>query len=270
MKFSYTIRLGLVFVCLLLLSCKSEFERVRESGEAERIFAKANEYYDNEEYLKANTLFELVLNQYRGRTEAEDLFYRYAYTHYYMRRYVSAAYWFENFSKTFANSDKREDAEFMIGYSYYELSPSFRLDQKYTREAVTAFQKFVNYFPQSNRVSECNGLIDGLRRKLEKKAFDSAQLYYNIGNYKAALHSFENLLKDYPETPDAETIRYLIVKASYDLALNSIYEKKKDRYFDVVKYFEEFNKKFPESERLKELRILKDRSLKEIKSLNNV
>jgi outer membrane protein assembly factor BamD len=270
MKTSYIIRIGFICFCFLVLACKSDFEKVRESGNAEQIFAKANEYFDSEEYLKANTLFELVLNQYRGRKEAEDLFFRYAYTHYHLRRYVSAAYWFENFSKTFANSDRREETEFMIGYSYYRLTPSFRLDQKYTKEAITAFQKFVNYFPQSSRVSECNTLIDEMRRKLEKKAFDSAQLYYNIGNYKAALHSFENLLKDYPETPDTEMIRYLIVKASYDLAANSVYEKKKDRYMDVVKYFEEFDKRFPNSDKLKELRILRDRSQKEIKTLNDV
>ncbi len=264
-------QLVIMLFCLVgLVSCKSEFEKVRESTNPEEIYSKANAYFDNGDYLKANTLYELVLTHYRGRQEGELLYYRYAETQFELRRYVTAAYYFEQFSKTYANSDKREDSGFMIANSYRQLSPSFRLEQQYTEKSIAAFQKFVNYHPQSSRVPNCNKLMDEMRAKLEKKAFDSAELYYKMSNYKAALHSFENLLKDYPETPDAEKIRYLIVKASYYLAADSYYERKKERFQNVLSSYAEFIKRYPRSTYKKELDLLINKSNQELKNLENV
>ena len=129
----------------------------------------------------------------------------------------------------------------------------------------------MNYHPQSDRVEDCNKLIDEMRRTpWRKKEFDSAELYYKMSNYKAALHSFENLLKDFPETPDAERIRYLIVKASYNLAVDSYFELKKERFQRVIKKHESFVKRYPTSEYKKELDILLNKSEQEIKKLDNV
>ena len=253
-----------------LVSCKSDFEKVRESGDMETVYAKANQYYENEDYLKANTLYELVLSFYRGRKEGEQLFYNYANTQFKLKRYVTAAYYFERFSATYANSPLREEADFMVGNSYYKMSPSFRLEQQYTEKAIAAYQKFVNYHQQSPRIAACNDLIDEMRRKLEKKAFDSAELYYKMSNYKAALHSFENLLKDYPETPDAENIRFLIVKASYNLAVDSYYEKKQERFVNVVTAYKAYMKRYPKSKNKKELDILFNKTEDQLKNLRNV
>ena len=264
-------QLVIVVFCMLgLMSCKSEFEKTRESADPEQIYAKANEYYESEDYLKAGTLFELVLANYRGKKEGEELFYRYANTQFELGRFVTAAYYFERFGTTYANSPKKEEADFMVAHSYRQLSPSFRLEQTYTEKAITAYQKFVNFHPQSDRVQKCNSLIDEMRRKLERKAFDSAELYYKMANYKAALHSFENLLKDYPETPDAERIRYLIVKAGYNLADNSYYDKKKERFSSVLDTHAAFVKRYPTSEYKKELDILLQKSEQQLKKLDNV
>ncbi len=245
-------------------------ERVCESNDPEPTLALADQYYEEGNYFQASTLYELVLSHYRGRSEAERIYYRYADTHFRLGKYVTAVYYFERFSLTYANSELRELSDFMIANSYYELSPSFRLDQQYTEKAITAYQQFVNYHPTSERVGKANDIIDELRRKQEKKAFDGAELYYNMGNYKSALHSFQNILKDYPETPDAERIRYLIVKASYDLAHNSYYEKKEERFEDVITNFDIFKKHYKASKYLNELEVLKGKSIDQLNSLKDV
>ena len=259
-----------ILALLFLFSCRSEFEKVRERGNPEDILALAHKSFESEEYFKANTLYDLVRNQYRGTKEAELLYYRFAQTHYHMRQYVSAGFYFENFAKVYANSEYAEEAQFMVGNSYYALSPAFRLEQSHTQKAIDAYQRFANFNPTSERVAECNKRIDELRKKLEDKAFDSAILYFNVKNYKAALHSFENLLKDYPESSRNEEIRYLIVKASFDLAANSRYELKKERFRKVGERFELFNKKFPNSSYTNELRNLVDKSKEEIKNIKDV
>lgn len=262
--------LMLMLLVALAVACKSPYEKVRESGDPDAILAAANKFYEEEDYLKANTLYELILANFRGKKEGEELFFRYAKTQYNLGNYLTAAYYFERFSATYANSSLREESDFSIAEAYHQMSPSYRLDQQYTDKAMEAYQRFVNFHPQSSRVDECNKVIDELRRKMEKKAFDSAELYYRMSNYKAALHSFESLLKDYPETPDAENIRYLVTKAAYNLAVDSYYEKKKERFEKVLDYHAAFVKRYPTSKHKSELDLLLTKSKAELKKLNDV
>ena len=104
----------------------------------------------------------------------------------------------------------------MAAYSNYQLSPSFRLDQQYTNQAINQLQNFINTYPNSERLSDANALIDELRKKLEQKAFDSGILYYDIRQYASAIQALENLLKDFPETSRAAEVRYYIVKTEFE------------------------------------------------------
>ena len=257
-----------VFILLIgIVGCKSEFEKIRTSGDADTIYKTAIQYYEDREYLRAQTLIELILGVYRGKPELEDLYFKYAYTYFYLESYTLAAYYFENFSNTFSTSILREEADYMTAYSYYKLSPSFRLDQGDTESAINEFQLFVNTYPDSERVEECNQLMDILRQKLEKKAFATAELYYDLKQYQAATQSFENLLKDFPETQNTEQIRYRIVESYFYLADNSIFEKRKERYEAAKLAAEDFLNKYTDSEFRKSVKNILDNS---ILALNNI
>lgn len=266
-------RLSISFLFLSLLfgftACKSEFEKIRASGDTDLISKKAFEYYKNEDYQRAQALFELVIPAYRGRPELEDIYYDYAYTYYNLRRYILANYYFKNFSSTFPSSEKREEADFMAAFSNYHMSPSFRLDQSYTQKAIDEFEVFVNTYPNSDRIKECNRLIDEMRLKLEKKTFDEGLLYFNLRQYQAATVTFENLLKDFPETKNAEQVRYYICKASYDLAKNSIFDKQEDRFQVTKGYADDYLSKYDDGLYRKEIQGIFDESVSKLKSINN-
>ena len=257
-------------VVLLTSSCRSEFEKIRTSNDAALIFKKALDYYEEEEYQKAQSLFELAISGYRGKREAEDISFKYAYTFFHTGRYILAAYHFKNFSQTFSTSPRREESDFMVAYSNYQLSPSFRLDQTYTEEAIDAFQLFANTYPQSERVKQANRLIDEMRKKQEIKNFETAKLYYDLRRYQAAMHSFENLLKDFPDTEAAERIRYLIIDSAYLLAINSFFEKKQERLNDAVEKATKFIDRYPESEYVDEVQQILNNSNKNLNQIANV
>lgn len=260
---------GLILV-VAFTSCKSEFEKIRASGDAQTLHKKAFEYYEQEEYQKAQTLFELVISTYRGKKEAEELYFRYAYTYYHLGSYILASYYFKNFSQTYSTSQYRQESDFMTAYSNYQLSPTFRLDQTYTLQAIEGLQLFVNTYPQSERVRECNRLIDEMRRKMEKKAFEEGQLYYDIRQYQSSMHSFENLLKDFPDTDNAEKIRYMIIKATYLLAENSVVDKQIERYNETREKATEFATRYPNSEYVKEINSILESLSKKLNQQNNV
>ena len=84
-------------------------------------------------------------------------------------------------------------------------------------------------------------------KKLEKKAFSEGQLYFDISQYQASIQVFENMLKDFPETSDAELVRFTILKAEYLLAENSIYEKQAERFKLVLDKQKDLTDKFPKT-----------------------
>ena len=258
----------LVYTAVLLSSgCKSEFEKIRVSGDPNLILQKAFVFYEDKKYQKAQTLFDLVISNLRGQKDAEKASYQYAYTHYYLKQYLLGAYYFKTFSNTFTSSPLREEAAYMSAYCNYLQSPTYRLDQGSSLAAIEEFQIFVNLFPNSKRVEECNGLIDELRRKLEEKSFAEGQLYFDLRQYQSAVISFDNLLKDYPESPDAERVRFLIAKANFLLSENSIVEKKEERYQEAIKRCEEFIAKYPGGKYTKEVQLIKKESQKDLKKL---
>ncbi len=254
---------------LLLASCKTEFEKLRASGDVKTLTTKAFEYYEQEEYNKAQILFESILGSIRGKTESEKAYFYYAYTQYHQQKYILASFYFKDFSSKFLNSEFREEAEFMTAFSHYKLSPSHRLDQTYSEKSIEGFQLFVNTYPNSTRVEECNKLIDNLRKKQEIKAYAEGELYFNLKNYESAVKSFENLLKDFPETTDSEKVRYMIIRSFYLYAENSFVSKQPERFKEVVDRMEEFNDKYPKSRFSKEITTISKNTNKIIKELRN-
>lgn len=262
MKFYHYI---LVFSYLFLASCKSEFEALRTSNQPEKIYTAANKYFDQKEYDKAIALYDIVIQYYRGRMEAEDLFYKYAYAHYHQGDFILASTYFKNYSATFANSINKQEAEYMAAYSNYRLSPNYKLDQSYTAKAIEGFEEFINLYPNTERAELANRLIDDMRRKLEQKSFAQGELYFKIGQYQAAVTSFQNTLKDFPESKKVEEIRFLILKSSFILASNSIYEKQIERYNETLGHYNTFIKKHPKSKLSKDARVIEKETLAELK-----
>ncbi len=241
-KANFIVIVVLSSICFFT-SCTTEFEKIRTSNDPKAILSKAHEYYEAKNYVNAQTLYELAIQYFRGKTEAEELFFKYAYTFYHTGEYISASHYFNNFATTFYNSKYKEEAAYMSAYSHYKLSPNFKLDQSYSLKAIDAFQEFINNFPESSRAIESNKLMDEMRLKLEKKAFAQGELYYNIGQYQAAVVSFQNMIKDFPGAASEEKARYLLVMSSFVLAENSVIDKRKERFEEALKMANKYQNK---------------------------
>ncbi len=257
----------LIGLIICLSSCSTEFERVRTSNDPKLILTKANEYYKDKEWVSAQTLYELAVQFYRGKAEAEEIFFNIAYTYYHTGEYITASHYFSNFVSTFYNSKNKEEADFMAAYSHYKLSPNYKLDQSHSQKSVEALQSFVNKYPDSKRIPECNKLMDEMRKKMEKKAHQQGLLYYKLGQYQSAVKSFEILLKDYPGSAFETEAKYLLVKSSFELAENSIEEKREERYNETIDYCKKYMDKFKDKKLNKEIKEIYQKSLSNIKKI---
>jgi len=259
----------ILFVLTSFIACKSSYERVRTSNDPARMLKEANAYFEKEDYIKAQGLYDQIIPFYRGKKEAADLFYNYTYTYYHLGQYVLSAHYFNSYTKTFYNSPHKEEMAFMSAFSNYKMSPNFKLDQTPSETAVDELQSYINSYPNSDRIEECNELIDELRAKMEKKSFEQGKLYFDLKNYQSAMTSFEDTLKDFPETKRAEEIKFFIVQSSEQLARNSIYEKKKGRLADTIEKCNSFKARYPDSGKNVELDNIIDFCNKELKRFVN-
>ncbi len=134
-------------------------------------------------------------------------------------------------------------------------------------EAIKELQLFINIYPHSKRVPECNELIDKSREKLELKDYKIAKLYYRMGDFAAAIISFQNILKDFPESVHREEILFHILKAYHKYALLSVKEKQYERFSSTSLAFQDFIKEYPVSKFFGEAKTLNDRTKEELKQL---
>ncbi len=257
--------LWLLLLVPLMWSC-SEYQKLLKSDNYDLKLEKAKEYYEEEDYYRAMSLLEELRSIYRGSNEAEEITYLLGHCHYAQREYTLAAYYFKTFAASYPFSEKAEDANFTAANCFYLIAPSSSLDQTYTRRGIDELQLFIENYPKSEYRDSANKLIDNLHNRLVEKAYNNAVLYYQIGNYKAAITALKNVLIEYPDTKYREKIFYYILKSSFDLAEKSIENKKKERYESTIQEYYTLIDNYPESEYIKEAEKIYSES---VKNLNN-
>ena len=267
MKF---IRLFILSALLLIVgtSC-NKYSKVFKSKDFEYKLKMADEYYSKQKYKVAQQLYEELFPVFKGTVKFEELYYKDAYCFYKMKQYADAESLFKGFLEVFPNSPKAEEVDYLHAYCFYKQSPKLELEQVNTTKAIGMMQTFINTHPGSTRIKEATEIIDKCRIKLEQKEYRSAELYYNLGQYRAAAIAFTNLINSYPESQKGDEYKLTIVKAYYKFAKLSFIDKQIERYEKVISEFQDFADRYPESKLYKEAEsysILSQNNIKEIKN----
>lgn len=213
---------GLVFSC-------SPYQKALKSEDMGVKFEEATKQYEKGKYAKAIRLFEQMATTYRGKPQAEKMYYMYAMSYYKTEQYYSAGYQFESFASGYPRSEKIEEAAFLGAKSYAQLSPVYSRDQTDTFKAIEKLQAFIDRYPDSQYMAEANTTLKALREKIEKKVFENAKGYNTISDYKSALVALDNFISDYPGTPYKEDALYYKLDSAYKLAINSVPSKMEER-----------------------------------------
>ena len=229
-------------------------QKVLKSTDPEFQYTQAVNYFTNKDYARALQIFENLLVEFKGSDKAESIYYHYIYCNYHLKDYVSASFHANNFVSKFLLSSKNEEIAFLRAYCYYLDTPRQSLDQVKTYDAIEQLESFIMNYPTSDSLSRINDLIFDLNRKLEKKFFDNAVLYYHTGKYKSAIYAIDNYLKQFPETTFSEEISFIQLKSYVQLGKNSIEEKKEQRIKEAIFASNNFLMSFPDSDYIQEVK----------------
>ncbi len=265
-------RLLKYFICLLivfgLFSC-SDFNRLQKTGTPAEKLSSAIKYYNDEDYYKAGVLLEDVSPLLKGQDGAEDAAYYLANNYYKQKQYMMSAFYFKDFYLTYPRSTRVEESMYMHVYSLYMSSPEYNLDQTSTYECLKALSNFVTRYPRSIYMDQCNEIASVLNAKLIHKAFEHSMMYHKVGNYKSAVVALNNFIKDYPNAEYAEKAYFTLYTSQYHLAKKSIHGTiQRDRYFQALRYYEDFLNKYPNTTHKKMANVYYDDIVKELGKMN--
>ncbi len=254
--------ISLLLFLVLFVSC-NEYQKVLKNEDVAAKYNLGTKMYEGGKYSRAIRLFEQISTSYRGKPQAEKMFYMFSQSYYKTNQYYLAGYQFESFVSSYPKSEKAEEAAFLGAKSYSMLSPVYSLDQTDTTKAIDKLQSFIDKYPNSQYLAEANELTRKLSEKIEKKVYENAKGYHTISDYKSALVAFDNFIGDYPGTPFKEDALFYRYDAAYQLAINSIPSKMEERlniaktaYTNLVKFNAETKYKKQANEML--TRIEKD------------
>jgi outer membrane protein assembly factor BamD len=259
----------LLSVVLLSSSCANKFGKVMKSKDYEYKLKMAEQYYAAKKYTYAQQLFEDIFPYIKGSTRYEDVYYKFAYSYYYEEDYLNAENLFKSFVENFPTSTKAEECEYMRAYCYFRQSPKVELDQTNTNKTMQLMQVFLNTHPTSPRTKDANEIIEKCREKLEAKEFKSAELYYNLGFYKAAAIAFGNVSDNFPDSKNADEYKLRVIKSYFKYAEMSYEEKQRERYEKVLLECNDFTERFADSKKMDEVIKLKTQTTNNLKNLKN-
>lgn len=245
-------------VALLMTSCANQFNQVYKSQDSNLKYEFAKQYYAHGKYSRAQTLLSELITIKKGSTEAEESLYMLAMCEYNMKDYETAAEYFRKYVSSYPKGIYTERAKYYVGESLYMNAPEPRLDQSTTLTAISAFQEFLDLYPDSQLKKQATNRLFQLQDLLVEKEYKSAKLYYDLGtyfgnclgegnNYQACIVTAQNALKDYPYSNKREEFATLIMKGKYELARMSVESKQYERYQDAEDECYGFINEYPDS-----------------------
>ena len=256
MRKTASIVLSLVLAAAVLSGC-SGYNKIMKASDYNTKYSLAKAYFMEGHYTTCSSILEECVAFLRGTSKAEEAMYLLATCYYNLDDYLSASQYYMACYRSFPNSTYSESCLYWSGKSLFLDTPDPRLDATSTNNAIIQLQRFVETYPASKYRSDAEKMIYTMYDRLVEKEIGTAELYYNMGNYlgnnyRSSIIVAQNALRDYPYTKYREKLSLLVLKAKFQMAQESVLEKRDDRYRDAIDEYYAFKNEFPESEHMKE------------------
>ena len=242
---------------MVVLTGCGDYQRLLKSRDPEEKYQAALMYFNNKQYVRAQTLLDDVTSYYKGTERSEDVLAYLARCYMGQKSYESATSYYQAYVRNYPKGKYATEAYFQVGHCQYLDSPDARLDQDITKKAIEAFNQFVELYPESPYAEQAYSEMSEMYDKLALKELHSAKLYYNLGtylgnNYLSCEIVARNALKNYPSNKYMEDFSWLVMQSKYQQMIHSVEEKKMDRARDAQDEYYNFITEYPDSKHRKE------------------
>ncbi|MFA7325261.1 MAG: outer membrane protein assembly factor BamD [Candidatus Kapaibacterium sp.] len=227
-------KLIIILSLALLTACGSGLDT--RNMTAENLFQQGKDYFEDNENIEAQKMFDLIKLQYPASQYADDAQYYLAEIDFKREKYILAAFNYNSLRRIYPSSEYNKQSLYMRAICYYKLSPPYERDQEYTMKAIESFIEFQGTYPNDSLSLESDFKIKEMREKLAHREFSIAELYKKLDDPKASLVYYDFVINKYDDTQYFED--------SYMGKVESLLKMKRvDEAQNIIMLYD---KKFPE------------------------
>lgn len=203
----FTLILTLSFILLGNLQfCASQKDTLEATDIAET-YKKAMEFYEKDNYMRAEETFTFILYNDPGGEYADDAQFYLAETYFAKGDYLLAISEYDRLIRRMKNSPYVEESFWKKTEAYCELSPDYRLEREMTDKALRYLNDFLEIYPNSKYRPDVESRIIEMKEKLAMKLMASGKLYDTLHEYESAMYYYDNIIAEYPETKSYASAR---------------------------------------------------------------
>ena len=217
----------LPFLILIIFGCNST--DITTIQTAEELYKDATVQYKENDYLEAIEIYKELLLRFPASTIADEAQFYLAESRYKRNEFMLAALEYDYLIKTMPSSNFVDYARYKKAIAYYQLSPKYPLDQKYTVLALDELQNFIENTSNEKLKKDSEKRILIINHKLAQKIYESSLIYYHLHYYRSAITYCELLKEKYPDSNYIDDV--LLIKAK------SYFERENSRPKTIKKDF---------------------------------
>lgn len=201
-------------VVAVLMGCSSSSDdEVAVPEEAEVLYNKARDSFDNQEYKKSVQQFEEVERQHPYSEWATRAQIMAGYANYRAGEFDNAVAILQRFVKLHPNSESTPYAFYLIALCYYDQISDVGRDQKMTEEALQALKEVVTRFPQTEYARDARIKMDLTNDHLAGKEMEIGRYYLKRQEYLAAINRFKYVVDNYQTTSHTPEALHRLVES---------------------------------------------------------
>ncbi len=180
---------ALIMILILLLTACAQNQTTLTTEEK---LAKADELYELGKYARAAVLYGEVYFERQSASSARALL-RQADCLFKTNKFADARLLYQEFSDSFPTHPDVSTAVYRYAVCLYEESLNPQYDQTETLQAIDAFRRFLDKYPNSERYADAIGYIQKAQYKLIEKKYMTGYIYYKMKDYSSALMYFKEV-----------------------------------------------------------------------------
>ena len=223
---SFKKTLVLVILTLFIAACSDSDDPVKEETKGwsvQRLYAAASTALGKKSYSRAIKLYQVLESTYPYGVYAQQGLLDLAYAYYQNDQPELALPTIDQFITTYPTNSNMDYALYLKGYINYKndngLLSRFtgqdlsERDPKGVLEAYKAFTELVTRYPNSRFTPDAKDKINRLVNAMSRGELYRARYYMSIDAYLAAIGRAQNVITNYPNTPQVEEALAIQVSA---------------------------------------------------------
>lgn len=176
----------------------------------ETLITQGMDAYNVGDYGEATKNFKLILDEHPFSAQAMLAELKAADAHYYNKQYAEAKVLYKAFEEHHPTNEAIPYVMFQTGMCDYNRSDRIDRDVSGPQEAIKAFTRLINAYPQSPYAKEAKTKIKDSKEFLVNHEYMVAVFYTRTERYQEAQHRLKYLLAMYPDSSIAPQAKALL------------------------------------------------------------